>query len=659
MRDLVLRYLDKGISRRDFFDGMGRLGFSAVAAEAILKPLEASENAAYENAASESPEAGPELSPAGNAPMVGTGGDLIAAQVKAAGAEYFFSNPGSLEVGLFDAFADLPDVQHIMGLHEGIVISMADGYNKTSGKPAFVNVHAIVGSAQAAGQMYNVSRDGSAIVVTAGLSDPEVWTDDASLAARPGFNQKEVNRQFTKISWEARRPESLALMVRRAFKVAATEPGGPVYLALAPSALTAKNVSAQILPAERFMIRGRVRPERAAVEEAARMMVEAKRPMMVVGDEVWRSGAQAEVVALSEKLGLPAAAGPFHAFHSFPTQHPHYTQAVVGAGPGNAHTNAEYMKKGVDLMIFVGARDFGGGNIPQTPQIPVETRVIRISMDTDSMGRGYQTDVAVAGDVKDALADLIAAIDSGFPRDKIKSLAEARSTEIRTFTTAQRAGIAESARGNRGQHPMHADEAGEILAKVVDENAIIVSEDLTARYDTFHFGYRENEQMYLSNSGVSLGWGIGAATGAKIGAPDRQVICSIGDGSVMFSAPGFWTQARYEVPVLTVVWNNHCYQTVRSAQYGLNGRMAKSGHYLGMYLGNPDINFVELAGSQGVKGERADSQDKLEAALKRGVAATRAGKPYLVEVEVARYGGGAESTWTDGFSLAAKRKRSV
>ena len=87
--------------------------------------------------------------------------------------------------------------------------------------------------------------------------------------------------------------------------------------------------------------------------------------------------------------------------------------------------------------------------------------------------------------------------------------------------------------------------------------------------------------------------------------------------------------------------------------------MAATGHYLGMYLGNPDISFVELANSQGVKGERADSRDQFEAALKRGFAATRAGKPYLVEVEVARYGGGAESTWCDTFSLAAKRKRQV
>ena len=649
MQDLVRRYLDKEISRRGFFNGMGQLGFTAAAANAILEPLDASE-AASSTAEDE---------PTGGSSTAGTGGELVMAQAKAAGAEYFFSNPGSLEVGLFDALVDTPGLQHILGLHEGIVISMADGYNKVSGKPAFINVHAIAGSAQAAGQLYNASRDGSALVVTAGLSDPEVFNDDISLGGRPGFSQKELNRQFTKISWEARNAESLPLMVRRAFKVAATEPGGPVYLAISPSALQAKRVKAPLMPAERFMLRGRVRPETAAVEEAARMLVDAKRIMVVAGDEVFRSGAQAELVALSEKLGLPVAAASFHAFHSFPTQHPHYTQAVVGAGPGNPNTNAEYMKKGVDLMVFVGARDFGGGGIPQSPQIPLETRVIRIGIDTGAMGRAYQTDVALVGDVKDSLADLVAAIDSNFSTAKIKALAGSRSAEVRAFTQAQRAQIAGDARKNFGQNPMHPDELGEVLSKIVDKNAIVVSENLTARYDTFGFGYREDEQTWIGNSGVGLGWGIGASIGAKIAARDRQVICSTGDGSVMYSAPGFWTQARYSIPVLTVVWNNHNYQTVRSAQHRLNGRMASTGQYLGCYLGDPDIDFVQLANCQGVRGEKVASLDKLEPALKRGVTATRDGRPYLVEVEVARYGGGAESTWHETFSLADRRKRRV
>jgi thiamine pyrophosphate-dependent acetolactate synthase large subunit-like protein len=95
---------------------------------------------------------------------------------------------------------------------------------------------------------------------------------------------------------------------------------------------------------------------------------------------------------------------------------------------------------------------------------------------------------------------------------------------------------------------------------------------------------------------------------------------------------------------------------VRHAYYNYKGRMASSGHYAGMYLGNPNIDFVKLAESQGVTGERVTKGGELEAALRRGVKATRDGKPYVVEVEIARYGGGAESTWYEKFSLADKRK---
>jgi thiamine pyrophosphate-dependent acetolactate synthase large subunit-like protein len=150
---------------------------------------------------------------------------------------------------------------------------------------------------------------------------------------------------------------------------------------------------------------------------------------------------------------------------------------------------------------------------------------------------------------------------------------------------------------------------------------------------------------------------VGAAIGAKLAAPDRQVISAIGDGSVMYSASGFWTQARYGIPVLTVVWNNRNYQTVRFAYHNYKGKMAETGRYCGMYLGDPDIDFTRLAESQGVAGEKVERPDQLEAALKRGIESTRNGKPYLVDVVIARYGGGAESTWHEKFNLAERRKR--
>jgi benzoylformate decarboxylase len=641
MQDLIRRYLDRDLGRRGFVQRMAGMGFSLAAAKAFLAPLDASERAAVH------PDAG-----AGGT-IEGTGGDLVVAQAKAAGAEYLFTNPGSFEVGFYDAFTDTPGMQLIMGLHEGIVVSMADGYHRVSRKPAFVNVHVVAGTAQMAGQLYNASRDGSALVVTAGLLDNELWGDDVVLAPRPGFSQKEIVRQFTKISWEVRNAESLPLVLRRAFKVAATEPGGPVYMAMANYALETKGVKAQILPAERFLLRERVRPSAAAVDEAARLLVESKHPLLVAGDEVWKSGAQGELLEFSQKLGLPVTLGSA-GFRSFPVKHPHYL--------GGYDQQSEYVKRGVDLAIVIGAQDFGGRAMATSPIRSIEpagARVVRIGIDTAAMGRTSPTDLALVGDVKEALADLRAAVESLLTKDRLARFGTARSEEVRGLSAAMRAKADADAHQNFGRNPIHPDELGATLARVIDPNAIVVSENLTAKYDAFPFGFRENEPMWLGNTGASLGWGIGAATGAKLAAPDRQVVCSIGDGSVMYSASGFWTQVRYGIPVLTVVWNNHNYQTVRHAYDGYKGKMHKAGHYAGMYLGDPDIDFVKLAESQGVKGERVTASSGLEAALKRGVSATRDGTPYLVEVVISRYGGGAESTWYEKFNLAEKRKRRV
>jgi thiamine pyrophosphate-dependent acetolactate synthase large subunit-like protein len=643
MRELVSRFLDHGISRREFVRNLGALGFTASATAAILEPLEAMESSTGD------------LAPAAKTTATGSGGELFIAQARAAGVEYLFTNPGSFEVGFFDAVVDDPQIQLIEGLHEGVVISMADGYHKVSGKPAFVNVHSIAGTAQMAGQLYNASRDGSAIVVTAGLNDNEVWSDEYGLAPRPGFDQKEINRQFTKISWEARQPASLALMLRRAFKVATTDPGGPVYLAAAHYALEQKNVSAIIYPAERFLLRTRVHADPSAIEKAARLLIEAQHPVIIAGDEVWKSGAQQELLSLAEHLGLPVVRPGgvrlISSFQNFPTMHPFYL------GSSEAHLGDA--SRATDLIFFVGARDVGGRVVPDSPELPTTARIVRLGMDTSAFSRNYPTDVALISDVKAGLADLLAAVDSLITKDRRTAIATQRADEIRHLSAASRAGVEKQISVNFGQSPIHPDELCKTMADTLDKNAIIVSENLTGKFDSFRFGFREDEQMHLGNSGSSLGWGIGAAIGAKLAAPDRQVVSSIGDGSVMYSASGFWTQARYHIPVLTAVWNNHNYQTVRHAYHEYGGRMVKSGKYAGMYLGDPEIDFVKLAESQGVSGERVTGGSDLRAALRRGITATRDGKPYLVEVVISRYGGGAESTWHETFNLAARRKRAV
>jgi len=148
---------------------------------------------------------------------------------------------------------------------------------------------------------------------------------------------------------------------------------------------------------------------------------------------------------------------------------------------------------------------------------------------------------------------------------------------------------------------------------------------------------------------------VGAAIGAKLAVGrDRPVVLNLGDGALTYSASGFWTMARYNTAVLTVVSNNETYQIVRHnwAREVPDSKMIREGKYPGLFLGAPATDYVALAGAQGVEGERVTTVKELEPALRRGMERiTRDNRPYLVEVAVAREGIGADSTWHQDWRL--------
>jgi benzoylformate decarboxylase len=617
MRELVDGFLGRRLSRRNFVQSLAAIGVSTPGIAATVRSAEAV-------------TAGVGGTSGSGRKITGTGGELFVEQMKAAGVKFLFTNPGSFEVGLFDAFLDQP-MQLIMGLHEGVVVSMADGYNKVSGEPAFVNVHVIAGTAQAAGQMYNSSRDGSAIVLTAGLLDNELGDDDVLLGPRPGFDQKEVNRQFTKISWECHNSAGLPTMLRRAFKIATTAPGGPVYLAVPNHILEEKNVSGTVHPREGFLLPDEIPPNPDDVDHVARLLLEARSPVLFLGDEISRAGAQAEALELAELLGVPVGDQRPAAYHNFPRRH----SLFLG----------RHSSEGKDVVVYAGVTDTNMGAAPSG------ATVVCIGLNTTAMGSNRPFDLAMVANVEIALRSIIESIKSQATDNRIATIVASRVAPDRWYKEINRDRI--------GLAPIHPDELGWALEQELDKDAIVVSENLSGSNGFLSTGFRDNEKMWLSTSGFGLGWGVGAATGAKLGQPDRQVVNNIGDGSVMYSASGFWSQARYSVPVLTVVCNNLNYQTVRNGYYRYGGKMRQANRYTGLYLGDPDIDFVKLAQSQGIEGALVENSADLRPALRRGVAATRAGSPFLVDVRVRRIGAGADSTWHQAFSLAEKRTRRV
>jgi thiamine pyrophosphate-dependent acetolactate synthase large subunit-like protein len=189
------------------------------------------------------------------------------------------------------------------------------------------------------------------------------------------------------------------------------------------------------------------------------------------------------------------------------------------------------------------------------------------------------------------------------------------------------------------------------MSEMLAENSTIVSENFTAADHLMPFGFAQDDWRLVRTYGGSLGHGVGSAVGAQLADPERPLVLSIGDGSVMYSSSGFWTMARYSLPILTVVWNNMNYQTVRTNFARWGGNMAEMNKYPETFLGDPAIDFVMLAKAQGIEGQHVHEPSELDKALKRGREVQAAGEPYLLDVHITNVGAGADQNWYKAFSL--------
>ena len=384
---------------------------------------------------------------------------------------------------------------------------------------------------------------------------------------------------------------------------------------------------------DNFMIPDDIPPSPGQIDIIARLLIEAKKPVLYLGSEVARHHGQAAVFELAELLQIPVAEGRLVSHHVFPHRHPLYGGSIQGA----------------DLVLSFGGTDQGGGTVPARPAFANETTVIRIGLNSQSLGRNNPFAMAMLANPRLAAGAIVASLKSQATNERLEKIRKSRFGHKPRNT--------QIAKDRVGRSPIHPDELGYALEQELDKNAILVSENLSGSNQFYSTGFREDEKTWISTSGAGLGWGVGAATGAQIAAPDRQVVCNIGDGSVMYSASGFWTQARYHAPVLTVVCNNRDYQTVRNAYIRYGGMMKSEDRFTGMHLGDPNIDFVGLAKSQGVDGAKIERSADLIPSLKRGIAATKAGEPFLLDIVVAKTGGGRNSDWFQAYNVAEQGKK--
>jgi thiamine pyrophosphate-dependent acetolactate synthase large subunit-like protein len=630
MKDLIKQYLDHGISRRQLMSGLSAVGMSTVAAKAMAQSL--------------APFAAPAQAATPQGPlreMTGTGGALFVQQLKAAGVQFIFFNPSTGDSPIFDALVDEPGIQIIKGVQEGAIAAMADGYARLSGKPGVVIV-ANVGVTNAMTQMVNTFKDRiPMLVVVAAFGQDALGRE----GPQDYDYQEYMMSPITKWRWTAQTARGIPETTRRALKFATTPPSGPVFLAIPDDELRTQATST-IMDQSLFDVPMHTRPDHDSIEKAARMLIEAKNPLLSVGDEITLCRGEKEVLELAELLGLPVAGqGEFGVWSKpFPTRNPLY----IGPMLRNMRFPGE-----VDVHLNIGNRY---AEISQK-----DAKLISIRQDSTSLARAEPVDLGMVSDVRLATVDLIAAVKSMAMAERLKQIAEQRASRTRDYTK-KTAEMYKTIAASVGNGPsIRRERLAVELEDGLEKDTIYVTDCDSGKAMDPLMSFGGADKTYISTGPNILGWGVAAAFGAKLAQPDRPVVAILGDGSMMFGGPApLWSHARYSAPVTTIVYNNRSYNNERNRIWTFGGgAQFKQGRDMTCYNGNPDVDFAKTAQSFGVEGETVKEASQIKDALARAKRANVEGRPYLLDILVERDGVGAATTWHPDYSIAEKRTRKV
>lgn len=539
------------------------------------------------------------------------------------GVEHVFGLPGTSGQEFIGTIAEQEKIRFILALHETCVVSMADGYARVSGRPTLAQVSTLPGTANAVGALYDAFRDRSPVVVTSTHVDTRIMGRDSHTEGR---DLVELTRQFTKWSHEVHRADRIAEILNRAFKVASTPPKGPVYLSL-PSNLLAEPVTEKNPAADRFRIVPRMAGDPEALKEAARLLAQAKRPLIIAGSGVATAGGTEELIKLAEMVVAPVVMEPRYSFLSFPTSHPFSFQIperqVSFKLPGWGEP---------DLIFAIGCRLIREYRYLPEPAIKPETRCIHIEEDPWEIGKVFPVDLGIVADAKSALGSLVEILPAFLQRSNGSRRTE-RLECLRKAKEEAKAKLESRARDGWDATPVHPARLARAMDRLLEPDTLIVNESPTSKdILTANFQFTPGRCYFSNSSAGHLGWGLGAAIGAKLASPGRRVVACLGDGSCMFGIQGLWTLAKYRVPLLVIVFNNRAYMAVKNQFRGPEEKVRVAAE-LGAELVGPELNFARLADCFGIFGQRVEEPEGIEPALKRAMEQTG---PALVDVVISQ-----------------------
>ena len=554
------------------------------------------------------------------------GHEAILRQFLANNLDHMFGNPGTVEQGFLDALADVPEMKYILTLQESIAVLCADGYARARLKPALVQIHSSPGLGNAIGNLYQAMRGQAPLVVIGGDAGIKYQAMDAQMAA----DLVAMAEPVTKWSAMVQHPSSLLRMVRRAIKIAATPPCGPVYLCLPEDILDAE-VTEEIFPAHIPSLE--TKPMDNELKELALKIEQASNPIILVGDGVAWTGGVDRVVELAETIGAKVYSADGGEIN-FPDDH-----LLNYGSTGHMFGDASLpITRGCDLCITLGAY-----LLPEVfPHLgdifDPKATVIHVDTNVNNIAKNHRVDISYVAEphtVVEGLLPLVKQLSQNWhnaAQERRKKL-EGESPVINNDVDLNYEVVPKYSSGEYDGKKLSMKSGYFIktLSEMLPENKIIFDEALTNSPPVNKYlpGRVPGDRMLTR--GGSLGTGFPGAIGAKIAHPDRCVVGFSGDGGSMYTIQCLWTAARHNVAAKFVVCQNRSYKLLQAniskfwQERGIVGREFPTP----FDLSKPEICFNEIANSFGVAGEQVVRPDQVKDAIARMLAHDG---PYLINL---------------------------
>jgi benzoylformate decarboxylase len=533
--------------------------------------------------------------------------DRVIRFLEGLGVKYVFGVPGSTTVSLISSLSESRQIKFISSLNENSSLAMGDGYSRASGEIGVLLLHTTPGLTTALPNLYNSYVDNVPLLVLVGDVNSKFLIKEPGLALDGLEN---LAKPVTKWTYYAKSGSDIFAALERSTSILNSPEPGPCCIILPEDLLEleeAENHSDKKFPVARQ--RNVVKPDEEDVLQIISLMDQSQWPVLIVGREIKGKSAVAALVNFCERLSIPVLLeSPYPS--AYTVGYPQSNECYLGL----FRREAEALK-GADVIVALGGQLVTERKYYEQEPFNSSTKVVHITSDSWQLGKNVRTDVALLATPETtalALDEL-----SKKKNDVDQKLRKFRAERIHELHSKKQKEISRLLSKGGKDHPVKPWElVVDLKESLAGEDYIIIDEGVVASSYLSEVFVFDTPGTLMGRSAGCLGWGLGAAIGAKLASPEKKVIAFVGDGAFMFAPQGLWTAAHYEIPITAIVCNNAGYSSVKLSFDSFGKRTKGNAVADGTSIVKPKLDIVKLGEALGAIGYSIETRDQLRRNLK-------------------------------------------